>query len=55
MKRPRHGSQRPTKNLLYHMDTLSFEAAIEAGVHVNGIARMTEDCQTGIDRFLKKA
>ena len=44
-----------SKNLLYHMDTLSFEAAIEAGVHVNGIARMTEDCQTGIDRFLKKA
>ncbi len=42
------------KNLLYHMDTLPFEAAIEAGVHVNGIARMTEDCQTGIDRFLKK-
>ena len=43
------------KNLLYHMDTLSFEAALEAGVHVNGIARMTEDCQAGIDRFLKKA
>ena len=43
------------KNLLYHMDTLSFEAAIEAGVHINGIARMTEDCQAGIDRFLKKA
>ena len=42
------------KNLLYHMDTLSFEAAIEAGVHVNGIARMTEDCQAGIDRFLTK-
>ena len=43
------------KNLLYHMDTLSFEAAIEAGVHVNGIARMTEECQAGIDRFLKKS
>ena len=42
------------KNLLYHMDTLSFEAALEAGVHVNGIARMTEDCQAGIDRFLRK-
>ena len=44
-----------TKNLLYHMDTLSFEAAIEAGVHVNGIARMTDDCQTGISRFLNKS
>ena len=43
------------KNLLYHMDGMSFEAAIEAGVHVNGIARMTEDCQSGIDRFLKKS
>ena len=42
------------KNLLYHMDTLSFEAAVEAGVHVNGIARMTGDCQKGIDRFLQR-
>jgi methylglutaconyl-CoA hydratase len=42
------------KNLLYHMDGLSFEAAVEAGVHVNGIARMTDDCQQGIDRFLSK-
>jgi methylglutaconyl-CoA hydratase len=43
-----------TKGLLYHMDNQSFEAAIEAGVQVNGIARMTEDCQSGIDRFLKR-
>ncbi len=43
------------KSLLYHMDTLLFEAAIEAGVHVNGIARMTDDCQSGIDRFLQKS
>ncbi|HEY3741992.1 MAG TPA: enoyl-CoA hydratase/isomerase family protein [Bryobacteraceae bacterium] len=42
------------KNLLYHMDQMSFETAIEAGVHVNGIARLTEDCQTGIDKFLKR-
>jgi methylglutaconyl-CoA hydratase len=41
------------KNLLYHMDSLSFDAAIEAGVHMNGIARMTEDCKAGVDRFLK--
>jgi methylglutaconyl-CoA hydratase len=43
-----------SKNLLYHMDQMSFEAAIEAGVHVNGIARMTADCQSGIDQFLKR-
>ena len=44
-----------SKSLLYHMDGLSFERAIEAGIHVNGIARMTEDCQQGIDRFLQSS
>jgi methylglutaconyl-CoA hydratase len=43
-----------TKKLLYHIDNVSFSAALEAGVHVNGIARMTPDCQAGIDRFLKR-
>jgi len=43
-----------SKSLLYHIDNLAFETAIEAGVHVNGLARMTEDCQNGIDRFLKR-
>ncbi len=43
-----------SKQLLYHMDALSFEAAIEAGVEVNAIARMTEDCKRGVERFLKK-
>ncbi len=42
------------KNLLYHMDAMSFEAAIEAGVQLNAITRMTEDCKRGIERFLKK-
>ena len=42
------------KNLLYHMDALPFEAAIESGVHLNAIARMTDDCKRGIERFLKK-
>jgi hypothetical protein len=27
---------------------------LQAGVDVNAIARMTEDCQQGIARFLKK-
>lgn len=42
------------KNLLYHMDTMTFEAAIEAGVQLNAITRMTEDCKRGVERFLNK-
>lgn len=44
-----------TKTLLYQMDGLSFREAIETGLDVNVIARMTEDCQAGIARFLKKS
>ena len=43
-----------SKHLLYHMDSMGFEAAIDAGVHLNAIARMTEDCKRGIERFLKQ-
>ena len=43
-----------SKQLLYHMDAMSFEAAVEAGVQTNAIARSTEDCQRGIEKFLKK-
>ncbi|HUQ91077.1 MAG TPA: enoyl-CoA hydratase/isomerase family protein [Bryobacteraceae bacterium] len=43
-----------TKRLLYQMDGLGFDASLEAGAQVNAIARMTEDCRAGIDRFLKK-
>ena len=43
-----------SKRLLYQMDSMSFEAALQSGVDINTIARMTEDCQTGIARFLKK-
>ena len=43
-----------SKNLLYHMDAMTFESALEAGVQANAIARMTEDCRRGIARFLKK-
>jgi methylglutaconyl-CoA hydratase len=42
------------KRLLYNMDSMSFEAALEAGVEVNAIARMTEECRRGIERFLRK-
>jgi len=42
------------KGLLYQMDAIPFEAALEAGVYVNAVARMTDDCKQGIARFLKK-
>jgi methylglutaconyl-CoA hydratase len=43
-----------SKTLLYHMDGLTFEAAIESGVHLNAIARMTDDCKRGVEKFLNK-
>ncbi|HEX8474767.1 MAG TPA: enoyl-CoA hydratase-related protein [Pyrinomonadaceae bacterium] len=43
-----------SKRLLYHMDGMTFDAALQSGVDINAIARMTEDCQKGIARFLKK-
>jgi len=42
------------KGLLYHMDGMTFETAIEAGIQMNAITRMTSDCKRGVDRFLKK-
>jgi methylglutaconyl-CoA hydratase len=44
-----------SKRLLYNMDSMSFEAALQAGVDTNALARMTEDCRRGIERFLKKS
>ena len=43
-----------TKRLLYGTDAQSFEAAIAAGARVNALARMTDDCQTGIRSFLAR-
>jgi methylglutaconyl-CoA hydratase len=43
-----------SKKLLYQMDGMTFETALETGAEVNTIARLTEDCQQGIARFLKK-
>ncbi|MFN7936242.1 MAG: enoyl-CoA hydratase/isomerase family protein [Bryobacteraceae bacterium] len=43
-----------TKRLLYHMDGMGFDAAIDSGAQMNAIARMTADCRKGIDRFLNK-
>lgn len=43
-----------SKRLLYQMDGLNFESALSSGVDINTIARLTEDCQTGIAKFLNK-
>ncbi|HYU99415.1 MAG TPA: enoyl-CoA hydratase-related protein [Pyrinomonadaceae bacterium] len=43
-----------TKTLLYQMDGMSLGDALQTGVDVNVIARMTEDCQEGIAKFLKR-
>ena len=43
-----------SKRLLYDMDSLSFEYAMEAGAKINAEARMTDDCRAGIARFLEK-
>jgi methylglutaconyl-CoA hydratase len=44
-----------SKRLLYHMDGMTFEAALQAGVHGNAIARETEDARRGIQQFVKKS
>lgn len=43
-----------SKRLLYEIDGMSFEDALEVGADTNVIARMTEDCRNGIARFVKK-
>jgi methylglutaconyl-CoA hydratase len=43
-----------SKRLLYQMDGMTFETALQSGVDINTIARLTEDCQKGIAKFLKK-
>ena len=43
------------KTLFYQMDAMTLEAAIEAGIQANGLARQTEDFRRGLERFLKKA
>ena len=43
-----------SKRLLYQMDAMTFETALASGVDINTIARLTDDCKAGINRFLKK-
>jgi methylglutaconyl-CoA hydratase len=43
-----------SKSLFYSSEAMAFEDALAAGVDVNATARMTDDCQNGIARFLAK-
>jgi len=43
-----------TKTLLYKMDNLAFPEALETGADVNVIARLTDDCQEKIAKFLSR-
>jgi methylglutaconyl-CoA hydratase len=44
-----------SKKLLYQMDSMEFESALSLGAEVNAIARLTEDCKTGVNKFLNKS
>ena len=43
-----------SKQLLYQIDEMSFENALDSGADMNVIARMTADCRKGVAAFLKK-
>jgi methylglutaconyl-CoA hydratase len=43
-----------TKRLFFEMDDRGFAQSLELGAQTNAHARMTEDCQKGIARFLNK-
>ena len=44
-----------TKKLLYDLDGLSFDDGIERGAQVNVEARMSDECRTGVRRFLERS
>jgi methylglutaconyl-CoA hydratase len=43
-----------SKKLLYQMDGMTFDTALETGAQVNTIARLTADCQNGVAKFLNR-
>lgn len=43
-----------SKRILYQIDGMAFGEALDAGVDVNALARMTQDCRKGIEGFLRK-
>lgn len=44
-----------TKELLHHVDGMTLEGAVNAGVYVNAIARMTPDARRGFAQFVDKS
>lgn len=44
-----------TKDLLYHIDGMTLEAAVHAGLYGNALARMTPDARRGFDQFVGKS
>jgi methylglutaconyl-CoA hydratase len=44
-----------TKDLLYHIDGMTLEAAVHAGLYGNALARMTPDARKGFDQFVGKS
>lgn len=44
-----------TKRLLYGIDQMGFEAAIDRGAEVNAVARLTEACRAGVRAFLERS
>ncbi len=43
-----------TKDLMYHIDGMTFESAMHAGLYANALARMTPDARAGFDKFVNK-
>ncbi len=43
-----------SKKLLYQLDTLDFTSALQIGAGINTIARFTDECKAGIEKFLSK-
>jgi methylglutaconyl-CoA hydratase len=43
-----------TKGLLYNIDGMAFESALEAGVQTNALARMTDDARRGFEQFVTR-
>ena len=43
-----------SKRLFYEGDAMTFKDALECGVDINVIARLSKDCQDGVRRFLSK-
>ena len=44
-----------TKDLLYHMDGMTLESAMHAGLYGNAVARMTPDARAGFEKFVAKS